>query len=107
MHYFVTLFDSAYLTRGIVLAESLAKHTAVPFILYVLPMDANCREAMLRRKLPQVNVLDLSIFEKAMSLDRVRRERTYQEYCWTCASQLTEFIMCSPGTSNPEDVTYL
>ena len=53
MRYYCTLFDWNYLTRGMVLYESLLKHSSEPFTLYILPMDDACQEALLRLTTPE------------------------------------------------------
>src|SRR5262245_29959284 len=89
---YCTLFDSDYLARGLVLYESLMKHSSEDFRLYVLPMDDHA-----------YNVLTRLVFSKRTRFDRLRlappdilaplkEGRSHQEYCWTAASNFLEYV---------------
>lgn len=107
MHFFCSLFDSKYAAQGLALYQSLLEHTGNGgFVLYVLPMDDKCEEALYRLALPQMELVDRGSFEVAMQLGDVKQNRTYQEYCWTCASNLAEYLMLRRDPELPE-ITYI
>lgn len=91
--HFCTLFDSAYLPKGLALYESLARHSSLYWKLFILPMDSECRRTLRALDLPQVELIDPLDFEFQMQLADVKANRTHQEWCWSCASQLCEYLM--------------
>lgn len=103
---FATLFDHRYMPQGLALYESLKKHSSGPFTLHVLAMDD-----LVYATLSLLNVLDcenialhrLAEFEQEMGLTEIKKSRTHQEFCWTCASQFCEYLMKSGLT----EITYL
>ncbi len=88
---FCTLFDSNYLTRGIVLYDSLATNCA-DFHLYVLAFDSLCAHVLAALSLPNMTVVHLAEFEDERML-RIKNDRTTTEYCWTCASHFTRYCI--------------
>lgn len=107
MRHYCTLFSSGqYLTQGLVLYESLRKHSSEDFTLYVLPMDDACHDTLIQMALPGMLVIDPVIFESAMKMKKVKANRTFQEYCWTCASNFACFLMERTTRTIPE-ITYL
>lgn len=84
---YCTLFDAAYLSRGLVLYQSLVSH-AIHFHLYVLAMDDVCAKILREKNLQFLTVISLADFESPELL-AVKTQRTRGEYCWTC----TPFII--------------
>lgn len=82
--YFCTLFDSHYLTRGLVMYESL-KACCKDFHLYIFSFDDRSFQLLKSFNLPHVTVISLSEFEDE-DLLRVKPTRSRAEYCWTCTS---------------------
>lgn len=91
--YYCTVFDRAYLCKGLALYESLLRHSSSPFCLYVLALDEPCRIELARLNLEHAVTIEIGYFEKQMRLAEVRASRTWTEYCYTLASQFTSFLM--------------
>lgn len=102
MRNFCSLADGRYLPQLLCLYESLKKHSGEPFMLYVLPVDEECSQALESLGLTNVTLIDTELFLETMRLYNVRINRTYQEWCWSLASQLCEFLI-DAGVS---EVTY-
>lgn len=102
--YYCTLFDSAYLTRGLALYHSLQRHSSSHFHLYILAMDDDCYHLLNEMDLEHATPVPLYLFESEMKLSTIRASRTWQEYCWTCASQLMSYVM---QVDHPDLLTYL
>jgi hypothetical protein len=99
---FCTLFNSAYLSRGLVLYESLRKH-ATGFHLYVFAFDEEVLRYFKEEKLPQLTVISLSEFEDNELL-AVKSKRSATEYCWTCTASTIRYCL---DTFQLEVCTYL
>lgn len=82
MLYFCTLFDSHYLSRGIVMYESL-KRNCPEFKLYIFAFDELSLQILKELNLEHVTVISLAEFESPELL-AVKPSRTKGEYCWTC-----------------------
>jgi len=104
MREFCTLFDRSYLNKGLSLHGSLVRHCSEPFLLHILALDDATFWILHELELSNVRIIRWDGFEAALNLGPVRANRTWAEYCWTCASQLVEFLL--PG-SGPGGVTYL
>lgn len=105
MHrHFCTLFDSAYAAKGLVLHESLLRHSSEPFTLHILTMDSGVFWMLDVLQLPHVKLIPLDAFEYAMHMETVRASRRWQEYCWSAASSLMCLVLQFP---NIDAVTYL
>jgi len=102
MNYFCTLFDSHYLSRGLVMYHSLLA-TGCEFQLYVYAFDDLCADILLRMALPQVTIVTMEEFEDERLL-QIKPTRSRGEYCWTCASHV---IAHSLRTFQLPEVTYL
>ncbi len=78
---FVTLFNSNYLSRGLVLYQSLLKHCP-EFHLYVVAFDDATFDYF--QKNPQKNLTAISLkqFEDD-ELKAIKSTRSAAEYCWT------------------------
>ena len=62
MHYFCTLFDSNYLSRGLVMYESLKKNLD-NFHLYIFAFDNLCFEILNNLKPSNTTIISLEEFE--------------------------------------------
>jgi len=82
MYNFCTLFNSLYLSRALVMYNSLVK-TGAKFHLYIFTMDDRSYETLLKLYLKDVTVISLKEFENKELLT-VKPLRTAGEYCWTC-----------------------
>jgi hypothetical protein len=90
---YCTLFDQRYMQKGLALYESLVKHSSEPFTLHVLAMDDATERILNELALPNMHVMTLAGFERAMNLDKIRERRSWAEYCWGCASNLMEYML--------------
>ena len=106
MRYYATLCDYAYLPRALVLYESLVKHSSEAFRLNVLPLDSKTEDILTEMELPSLCVLGYCAFENDQRLRGLAESRTRQEYAWTCASQLCEWLLFCEDCSYLE-LTYL
>ncbi|MEJ2882601.1 glycosyl transferase [Pedobacter sp. GR22-6] len=88
---FCTLFNSAYLSRGLAMYNSLLLHNE-DFHLYILAFDSDCFFALSKLKLAHATIISLDEFENE-DLLRVKAGRTAAEYCWTCASSSIKYCM--------------
>lgn len=100
--YFCTLFDSYYLTRGLVLYESLMRH-CTNFHLFIFAFDDQCYKTLQILELEHASVISLKEFENG-DLLRVKPSRTIAEYCWTCTPST---ILYSIRHFNLDHCTYL
>jgi hypothetical protein len=84
MKYYVTLFDSNYLTRGLVMYNSLVKYGGY-FHLWIICFDDLAYEILNILNLLNVTLVRLSEFElQDKELLKIKTRRTRKEYCWTC-----------------------
>jgi len=90
MEHYVTLFDSLFLPQGMALHLSMERH-AGSYTLWILCVDDTVFDVLLRMKLPNVRLLQLSQLETA-DLLRVKSDRTIAEYCWTLSPFSTRFV---------------
>jgi hypothetical protein len=81
---FVTLFNSNYLSRGMVMYESLKEHCP-DFHLYVIAFDDSTYHYF--QKFPQKNLTAVSLkeFEDPKLLE-IKPTRSAGEYCWSCTA---------------------
>lgn len=79
---FCTLFNSNYLSRGLVLYESLLKHCP-DFHLYVFAFDDVCFDFLKKQNYSSLTVISLKEFEDEKLLN-IKPTRSMAEYCWTC-----------------------
>lgn len=99
---FCTLFNSAYLARGLAMYRSLEK-VCSDFHLYVFAFDDVTLNYF--KSFPEKNltVVSLSEFEDDALLS-VKSSRTAGEYCWTCTSST---ILYCIEKYNLEHCTYI
>lgn len=91
MYNFCTLFDSAYLTRGLAMYKSLGEHCS-DFHLYILAFDELCYATLKALGPANVTVIGLQEFEDERLLG-VKSSRTKGEYCWTCTSHAIRYVL--------------
>lgn len=82
--YFCTLFDSNYLSRGMVMYESLEK-CCPDFHLYIFAFDDKSYQILIKQDLADSTIISLKEFEDDELL-KVKPTRSRAEYCWTCSS---------------------
>lgn len=99
---FCTLFNSAYLSRGLTLYNSLSK-CSDDFHLYVFAFDDACFDYFLKKKLPNLTVISLKEFEDPELL-HIKPTRSAGEYCWTCTASTIRYAI---KTFNLNQCTYL
>jgi len=99
---FCTLFNSAYLSRGMVLYHSLKKHCS-SFHLYVFAFDDATLDFFKSGGFDHLTVVSLKEFEDE-SLLAIKGSRTPTEYCWTCTAST---ILYSIEKFNLESCTYI
>ena len=95
---FCTLFNSAYLSRGLVMYHSLLKN-CLDFHLYVFAFDDVCYEYLKKQNLAHLTVVSLKEFEDSELL-RVKPTRTPAEYCWTSTASTILYSINHYGLKN-------
>lgn len=91
MYHYCTLFNTNYLTRGIAMLESLAKHTT-EYQIYVLCFDDITYKILDERKIPHTILITLDEFEDKELL-ACKPTRSLGEYCWTCTPALIYYCI--------------
>ena len=102
MMLFCTLFDSNYISKGIALYLSIAKHTD-DFSMYVLAMDRKCEEMLKELNFPNI-IVECIEDNYTEDLQRAKSNRTRAEFCWTCGSFVTHRFLTKYNLPN---ITYL
>jgi hypothetical protein len=87
---FCTLFDSNYLSRGLVMYDSLQKHCS-DFHLYVFAFNNKAYQVLQKLNLANLTVIALSDFEDEALLS-VKPSRSRAEYCWTSTSSTIRYV---------------
>ncbi len=95
---FCTLFNSAYLSRGLAMFQSLNLH-CLDFYLYIYAFDEECYQFFNTNNFDKISVIPLKEFETP-DLLKVKEERTSQEYCWTCSSSILYHSITEFGLEN-------
>ena len=95
---YCTLFDSGYLSRGLLLYSSLMKHSKDAW-LYVFAFDDKSLEILKKMNLPQMTIVSLKEFED-LELLKVKPSRSRAEYCWTCSSSTILYVLNNFKVSN-------
>lgn len=99
---FCTLFNSAYLSRGIVLYESLEK-TCADFHLFVFAFDDKTYQYLSKANYRHLTPISLKEFEDKDLLE-VKSSRSAAEYCWTCTPSTILYCLT---TYKLENCTYV
>lgn len=99
---FCTLFNSGYLSRGLVLYQSL-QNTCNNFHLYVFAFDDVCYDYLKRLNYKNLTVISLKEFEDEKLLS-VKSSRSAGEYCWTCTASTIKYAI---KTFNLHQCTYI
>lgn len=95
MHYFCTLFDIGYASRGLAMIRSLQAHLPDSHVT-VLCMDEQVEALFAVLALDNVVTLRLADIEAAEPrLAECKATRNRAEYCWTLSSVLTNYLMTS------------
>ena len=89
--FFVTLFDSYYMSRGLTLYESLKDHME-NFVLYIIAFDQNAYEKLEELHLKNVVLISQREFEDEELL-AVKSHRSRGEYCWTSTPKAILYVM--------------
>ena len=109
MKYYVTLFDSKYMLRGMTLYESLIKHSKEEFLLVVIAFDDVCYRKLVELNLPAAEIVLIDDFEDD-ELRTVKPTRTRAEYCWTCTAKSILYVFdkyeCEECTYIDSDICF-
>jgi len=93
MYNFCTLFNSYYLSRGLVTYESLIRAEEKAH-LYIVTFDDKAYQILKKLKLRQATLIPLETLEKEVpELKAVKADRTFGEYCWTSSSVSLHYII--------------
>ena len=91
MYNYCTLFNSRYVTRGLAMYESLARHSQV-FHLYIFAFDDRCYQLLKQLNLANATIISLQEFEDEALLN-IKSSRSVGEYCWTCTSSSIKYAI--------------
>ena len=94
---YCTLFDSNYLSRGLLMYESLMHHQPAAH-LYIFPFDDQCYSVLKSLNLRNVTLVPLSEFENETLL-QLKKVRTRTEYCWTCTPSIVDYVLTVYGAA--------
>ena len=95
---FVTLFNSNYLSRGLVVYESLLKHCP-DFHLYVIAFDDITFDYFQKHSRENLTVISLTQFEDEKLL-AIKDTRSAGEYCWTCTASTVLYCINTFGLNH-------
>ncbi len=99
---FCTLFDSNYLSRGLVMYHSLV-NVCPNFHLYIFAFDNKALKVLKLLNLEHATIISLQEFEDEKLLG-VKASRSPGEYCWTCTSSTIKYVLEKFNTAS---CTYL
>lgn len=91
MQHFCTLFDTFYMSRGLVMYDSLERSGA-DFHLYIFAFDDTCYSILKRLSLKKATIISLKEFEDE-DLLRVKPDRSRAEYCWTSTPSTIKYVI--------------
>ena len=103
MEHYVTLFDSLFLPQGLALHMSMERHID-DYSLWILCVDDEVHDSLLKINLPNVRLLKLSELETP-ELFAVKPTRSKGEYCWTLTPFAPRFVF--EADASLTRVTYL
>ena len=98
---FCTIFDSAYLAKGLALYHSLSK--VCDFHLYIFSPDEKCITSIKKKNLSNVTVIPFNVIE-TKELLAVKGVRTVGEYYWTIKATCVKHLF---NTLKLNFVTYI
>jgi hypothetical protein len=87
---FCTLFDSAYISRGLVMYDSLVE-AGTDFHIYIFSFDDLTYKLLQTLQLSRATIIPHGEFENAELLN-IKNSRTSAEYCWTSSSSIIEYV---------------
>ena len=102
INHYCTLFDTAYLSRGLTMYYSILDRTS-DFHMYIYAFDDKCYDFLSELKLNNATIISLKEFEDKELL-AVKKDRSHGEYCWTCTPSI---ILHSISTFNLANCTYI
>lgn len=88
---FCTLFNINYLSRGLLMYESLIRNEPSSH-LYIFPFDEKTFKILNQLKLANATIVVLSEFENEKLLS-AKSTRTATEYCWTCTPSIISYTI--------------
>ncbi len=103
MRYYVTYFDSNYLTRGLVMYRSLLRQ-GDDFHLWIICFDDLVYELLNKLQLEKVTLIPLEQFEDEELL-KIKPQRSRKEYCWTCTPSTALYVLNTEP--HVDAITYL
>ena len=101
---FTTLFNKAYLAKGLALCQSLER-TCTEFRLFLFALDSETEMVVKQAAFPHVTVISLSQLEEyCQTLLTVKPNRNTAEYCWTCKGPSMQYCL---DCFNLDSICYL
>jgi hypothetical protein len=101
---YCTYFDHNYLSRAVLMIESLRRFDAKSPI-YVLALSDLCEDILQELSLPNVRIIALTALEKAYpELGPIKQQRTLIEYYFTLSPFLPHYLF---ATTDADRVTYI
>jgi hypothetical protein len=100
---YCTLFDSYYLSRGVVMLRSLSEKGNSKDKIYVFCFDQHTLEVISQLQIPKVFPISLNEFE-TFELLKLKESRTKGEYCWTCTAHTILHVIKIKGE---DECTYV
>lgn len=91
MYNFCTLFDSAYIDRGLIMYYSILEKMQ-QFMLYIYAFDRKTFEILSGMNLDKVKVIFIETLETEKMLS-LKASRTRAEYCWTFTPIIIEYSL--------------
>lgn len=102
---YCTLFDHNYLSRGLALYDSLKKQCKRKFKLFVLAIDNIVYKELIEKNYKNIIVQSIDDIKQSYPvLNRLQKERTSAEFCWTLSSFSIQFFL---KKYNLKYITYL
>ena len=103
MEHYVTYLDSVFLPQGLALHISMERYAGL-YTLWILCLDDEVYEVLIKLNLPNVKLLQFSKLETE-ELRRIKPTRSRVEYCWTTTPFSIRFVFeADPAVQR---VTYL
>ncbi|ETP70999.1 hypothetical protein UYO_3058 [Lachnospiraceae bacterium JC7] len=91
---FVTLYNETYLTRGILLFESLMRVCQNPFKMYILALDDTVHNYWDKREEKNIGIISLEDMIKIYpQVERLQKERSQTEFCWTLSAFSIQYVL--------------